>query len=765
MPVSKKSRSRKETVPAAPIEVLLSQAVDHHRRGQLPEAERLYGAVLARQPKQSDANHNLGVLLTQRGDMAQAVPLFQAAVRQTPTALQYWLSYIDVLLQNERPREARIAVSEAKAAGHSSVSFSALEARLFPHEQPAMQYEVVGAFTQGDYQHAEMVARKMTEELPEAGFGWKALGAAIKMQGRLAEALEPTRQAVALSPDDAEARSNLGSILEDQEETEEAERHLRVALILSPDFGNALNNQAACLRQLKQEHLAERICRRAIRLNPGSAEAYNNLGNALQEQDLFDQALTNFHRAISLSPGYSLAYSNMAVIYKEQEQDAVLERACRRAFTLDPFNVDARNNLGSLQKETGDLSLAAENFVLSVAIKPDYADAYNNIANVSQNFGKMAAAKAGYRRALTVRPDFPQCLHNLVHIKKFTKDDPDLALLETLYPGAEGEDRKYLAFALGKAYADVKDYDKSFACLQEANTLHRQTLNYTIQEDRDLTSFLEAAFDRLPDVEPIRAGAARPILIVGMPRSGTSLTEQILASHSSVYGAGELETLNRLVGKYFPHDPASQLAESCRRISQEYGDQIDSLRQGKSVVTDKMPRNFAWLGFILQARPDIKVIHSLRDPRAVCLSNYQRLFAAKGLQFTYDLADLATYYRLHEELMQFWRERFPGRIYTLSYESLTENQEEETRHLLDFCELEFEPACLEFEKTEREVKTASSAQVREKIYKGSSEAWRRYGDHLAPLLDGLGLPADREWTGLLPAASEPRDLKKMGRQE
>ena len=222
-----------------------------------------------------------------------------------------------------------------------------------------------------------------------------------------------------------------------------------------------------------------------------------------------------------------------------------------------------------------------------------------------------------------------------------------------------------------------------------------------------------------------------------MPRSGTSLVEQILASHSEVYGAGELELLDSLIHQQFLDTPNFDLAATSRQVAADYLDGLERMAEGRHFITDKMPQNFLWLGFLLLAQPGIKIIHTARNPMAVCWSNFKLYYPRALLGFTCDLTDLAEYYRMHEDLMRFWHERFPGRIYDLNYEQLTENQEAETRKLLDYCGLDWEDRCLEFEKTERLNKTASAAQVRNRMYKGSSQAWRKFENHLGPLIEGL----------------------------
>ena len=308
-------------------------------------------------------------------------------------------------------------------------------------------------------------------------------------------------------------------------------------------------------------------------------------------------------------------------------------------------------------------------------------------------------------------------------------------------------DRIHLYFALGKVYGDVDQYDRCFNCLEKGNRLRSKQLGYTIDKDRILFAKIKELFSAESlalNAEGDSDTSIQPFFIIGMPRSGTSLVEQILASHSKVHGAGELEAMARLA---FPiisgqsnEDSNEEAILSRRKIESlhnGYLETLTSLNVPETIIVDKMPGNFRFVGLILSAFPNAKIIHLDRDPIATCWSIYKHFFSSKGNGYAYDMDNLAEYYRLYRGLMSFWRGLFPKGIYELSYEDLTENQEEQSRKLLEFCELDWEEQCLNFYQTKRAVRTASSVQVRQKMYKGSSEAWRKYESHLQPLINGL----------------------------
>ena len=445
----------------------------------------------------------------------------------------------------------------------------------------------------------------------------------------------------------------------------------------------------------------ERSCRQLLRLHPDSLTVINLLGAALQVLGKLEDAVEIFDRALTLKPDFAEAWGNR----------------------------------GNALKELGRLDDAVTSYDKAIELKPDFAAASYNRGNALRDSGYAADAIAAYDKAIEIRPDFATAHRNLSALKRYEIDDPQLEIMQNLWTRSGGgdSDRMEIGYALAKACEDLGDIDRSFAFLSEANGLCKKMLPYNVDTDRKFFADIKAAFsgsklsastaiDKVPTV--------RPIFIVGMMRSGTSLVEQILASHSAVHGGGELELLNRIVVPDFPNVDINQLRET-------YISEIAALAPTAQAITDKMPLNFRWTGYIREAFPDAKIVHLRRDPMAVCWSIYKHYFPAEGNAYANDLDDLAAYYGLYVDLMSFWEERYADHIYDVCYENLTENREEEIRRLLAFCELEWEDQCLEFEKTERAVKTSSAMQVRKKMYTGSSDAWRRFAGHLQPLADKL----------------------------
>lgn len=468
-----------------------------------------------------------------------------------------------------------------------------------------------------------------------------------------------------------------------------------------------LNNITGILcGKLSQHGKAANHYRKALEINPDFGEAHCNLGQALTELGKAEEALPHLERAMKLMRVPTLARLNMGY---------------------------ALNQLDRPDEALHYLRMAAEDAA-------DPAVAYNNMGNSLKQLGRFGEAAEAYEKAIELRPGFAGAYRNLSSIKTFTEDDPQIAQMANLLtPEMPAEDQANVAFALSKACEDIGDDDTSFELLAQANRLKKSLTGYTHENDARLFAKIKRFFDTVPDPLPATGEEGpRPIFIVGMPRSGTSLVEQILASHSQVFGAGERAALSLAVRPHVDALTPPIGADALRQIRTEYIDGLKALGQPEPAITDKAPLNFRWVGFILSAMPEAKVIHMRRDPVAIGWSLYKRYFPAPALGFSWDLGDIASYLDIYEDLMAFWHQRFPGQVYDLRYEDLTENQDEETRRLIDHCGLDWEDGCLDFHNTTRVVNTASFAQVRKAMYKGSSDAWRKYGDRLEPLLRRAG---------------------------
>ena len=461
---------------------------------------------------------------------------------------------------------------------------------------------------------------------------------------------------------------------------------------------------------------ATELIRQVLALRPDDAEAHNNLGIALCGQGKLEEAVAAYHRALELKPDYA----------------------------------ESQNNLGIALKNHGKLEEAVAAYHRALELKPDYAESHNNLGNVLTHLGRLEEAVASYRNALAINPDRAESHLQMAHIKKHSDYDNDIKAMEEGYanPDNSDEQRMYLAFGLGKAFEDLRNYETAFDFFLAGNTMKRKTQSYSIDALGRFFRKQKEVFDSSWFDKYQGAGCEddTPIFIVGMPRSGTTLVEQILASHQQVYGAGEVVTLPQIIVPFFNRFPGAALAEGLRdcdgaefeRMGIEYIDAIRKHSKKARFITDKMVSNFRFIGLIKLMLPNAKIIHCCRNPLDNCLSIFKCYFSNKNIGYAYDLIELGEYYNFYRDLMKYWHSVLPDFIYNVQYEEMVADQAEQTRLLLKHCDLEWEDACMEFYKTDRPARTASAVQVRRPIYKDSVQSWKRYEKQLAPLLEILG---------------------------
>ena len=512
-----------------------------------------------------------------------------------------------------------------------------------------------------------------------------------------------------------------------------------------PNIPILFNILGACYKSLGQLDSAAQMFRTASEIKPDYSEAYFNLGVVLRGLSQLESSIEAYKKAIKILPNYPDAHNNLGNSFKElgRLNEAIESYEWAIAYKYDFYQ--AHNNLGLALSKNGQSELAVKSYKNSTNIKSDFFDAYFNLGIALKELGDKEGAINSFLRVLEISPNNIEAHRNLSLMKDYSSNDPQISIMESLINNKDlsNLDRIGLNFALSNVYECLGDLDKQFKYLNKGNKLKKELLNYSLNKDQERFVFLKKLFSTPPSIlnKNDKLSAVRPIFIVGMPRSGTSLVEQILASHNKVYGAGEMTSLADYV---FPElsqileDGFDKISEQALlSIRNQYFESLNQLKATENIITDKMPLNFQYIGFILSAFPEARIIHLKRDAKAICWSNYKFLFVSKGNGFSYSQKDLADYYNLYTDLMNFWHEKFPSKIYDLSYEDLTIDQEEETRKLLKYCDLDWDENCLSFHTNKRAVKTVSSLQVRQKIYQGSSGVWKKYENFLKPLIKGL----------------------------
>ena len=517
-------------------------------------------------------------------------------------------------------------------------------------------------------------------------------------------------------------------------------------------------------------------------LYPNQPLLFNLIGACYKELGELAGAAKMFEIAISLSPQYAEAHFNLGVIHQDLNQKDSAVLCYKKAIDITPNYPSAHNNLGNIYKELGDIKSSIESLEWAIAYKHDYAEAHNNLGNSLYESGRVQEAIKSFEKALSYNPAYARAMFNLslalkdigkkedyhkliektvqlkphwsdaqLHlsrVKKYKNNDPQIAELHSFLNqnNLTLKDNINFNFTLAKVYEDIGDPKNQFKFLNEANRLRKEESDYKFEKDLRLFSNIKETFKNPPKPlkrSTIKSSKVSPIFILGMPRSGTSLVHQIVSNHKQVYGAGELTKLNKFVTPYLKDSENKEITESnLMSIRENYTNELLSLNVTESIIVDKMPLNFRYIGFILTAFPESKIIHMNRDSMAVCWSIYKYFFP--GNTYSYNQKDIAAYYCLYEDLMGFWKKKFPNKIYDLYYEELTINQKFETQELLKYCGLEWDENCLNFHNNTTAVKTTSAIQVKNKMYQGSSEAWKKYEAYLKPLLDGLSYYKDQK---------------------
>ena len=503
----------------------------------------------------------------------------------------------------------------------------------------------------------------------------------------------------------------------------------------------------ACYSELGQIEFAINSFEKAIALNPKYIEAHYNLGVAFQKTLKTDNAIECYKEAINGKHAYPSAHNNLGLISLGCGNLDSAIKSFEWAIAYNPEYAEAHNNLGAAFQELNKIDEAIKQYKKAVTINPLYAQAFNNLGISCQSIGLKDEALNHYERAISIESNFPEAHFNLSILKKYIKGDIQISKMESLQTstGLDQSGQIFLNFALSKVNDDLGNKDALFKFLNEGNRLRKEQLNYSINEHQVKHSLIKEIFGHSLPVhnEDLLDNTKfkRPIFILGMPRSGTTLVEQIISSHPKVYGADELSTVSELTSSILM-DSSVQIERSISEksfltIRQQYLDSLSSFDINEDIITDKWPLNFQYIGFILKAFPEAKIIHLKRDARAVCWSIYKNYFSGKGNGWAYNFDDLASFYGSYLDLMNFWHELFPDKIYDINYEKLTTNQKDETEKLLKYCDLNWDDNCLNFHTNKRAVKTASASQVRKKMYQGSSEGWKKYEEHIKPLIKGL----------------------------
>jgi tetratricopeptide (TPR) repeat protein len=504
-------------------------------------------------------------------------------------------------------------------------------------------------------------------------------------------------------------------------------------------------------------HGAERVTRHFLQTHGDHIEAMRLLAQIGVKLDVLDDAEFLLESVLVFAPDYHAARYDYAVVLSQRHKHARALEEAQKLCRIEPENRAFRIVYANACVGLGNHDEAVRMFRELVAEDPQKADLHLSIAHALKTLGRQQEAIESYQAAAAVLPSFGDAYWSLANLKTYRFTDDEIARMRTQEAANATAlvDRYHLCFALGKALEDRAEYEESFGYYERGNAFKKSESRYTassLERSLRLQAFV-CTREFFAARQGVGCDRPDPIFIVGLPRAGSTLLEQILASHSQVDGTMELADIPQLVQRLAgrerndakPRYPAvlTELgAEQLKRFGEKFIADTQVYRKGKPFFIDKMPNNFRHIGLIHLILPNAKIIDVRRDAMACCFSNFKQLFAS-GQEFTYSLEDIGRYYHSYIELMEHWDAVLPGKILRVHHEDVVEDLDGNVRRILAFCGLEFEPACIEFYKTERAVRTASSEQVRQPIFREGLDQWRNFEPYLGALKAALGPLASR----------------------
>lgn len=609
-------------------------------------------------------------------------------------------------------------------------------------------FEGLKALNGGDLSQAETNFLKALELAPDRPSVLTNLSIVYTQQNKLTQALELVQKA--LESDSGEPLYWLqnGIVQLRLEDYDGALNSLNRALEKNPSLAEAHNNLGGTFKELNRFEEALASYDRAISLKPGYAEAYCNRGIVLRKLSRLDEALESYEKAVSLKPDYAEAYNNRGVVLKELDRLEDALSSYEKAISLRPDYAEAYSHRGNVLNQLNRLDDAMTSFDKAIELKPDSALVWLNSAKFESETGQFEEAEVKYQKARSLAPKAVAPLCGIAEVKKFEDNDPLLQDFQALLSSSSlsDEDRARLYHAYGKICNDLGRYDDAINYFSMGKRLLKST--FSIQKHSENYAALKRLFTPQFFAERSDFGVQdeRPVFIVGMPRSGTTLSEQILASHSLADGLGELQDIPSIVRKWcgrlhdsqkFTNSVLSLKRDDVREMAEAYLQTYQRSTKNAVRIIDKRPHNYEWLGIIALMFPRAHIVHCRRDPLDNCVSMYvQKFNDSHG--YNQDLATLGRYYREYADLMKHWSAVLPMPIHDREYEKTVADLETSSRALVSFVGLEWDPNCLNYHENNRRVNTPSRWQVRQPLYDKSVGRWRRYEKQLDPLKEALG---------------------------
>ena len=685
------------------VRTALDQAIKLYTSGKIQSAERLVSQILAKRPRLGEAHNLHAAILVALGKRAEAVKAMTKATRLAPTNAQYFSNLGEIERQRGKTHEAYAALREAL--------------HLDPRNPQALNNLGIVHYDRREFD----------------------------------DAIAAYRGALEINKSYPEAHNNLGNALRAVGKAEEAIDHYQKAILLRENYPEAYNNMASVLRDLGQMPEAEHAYRKAIGQRKDYIDAYVNLAILLDSTDRSDEALRMLSEAMKINANHRGTLIQVARIQQHKANYEQAEQAARLALKVDPNSAEAHSVLAGVLHETDRLEAALAECEAALRLKPGLIDMQSLYGVCLKSLNRLDEARIQFGKTLAMVPNAFGVYANLADLQKFTREDPNFQAMERIFAEAPDPDSDRfmpLHFAIGKAYDDIGDYKKAIEHFKKGADIKRGKLTYDEPQTLGFFDSIREVFDEALMKNPPYQGKSTevPVFIVGMPRSGSTLVEQVLSNHPDTFGAGEIKEFSRqmnLLRSRFPGLP--KYPQMMKKLNEAQFDLLAGNYLGKLValspqsarITDKLLTNYYFVGLLHILYPKAKIIHTRRNPVDTCLSAYTKLFK-DDMPHSYDLGELGRYYRKYDELMAHWdRVLPPGVMKTVVYEDVVNDMPTMARELISFLNLPWDDACLNFHESSRPVKTASVVQVRQPVYSSSVGRYKRYGERLQPLIDAL----------------------------
>jgi tetratricopeptide (TPR) repeat protein len=734
----------------------LRTALDFHQRGQLDQAAQLYQQILASDPKHADALQLLGLACLQRGDTHNAIDLISRAIAVMPQVAAFHANLAEAY---RFARQFKLAANCCSAA-----------LRLKPDYPEAFNSLGLIELDQG---HAAEAARHFQDALklkPDFALAHNNLGNAYRLLGDIPQAIACFARAVELSNNLAMAHSNLCQLLLEKKMLAEALHHAQAAVQLEPGSAPAHNNLGNVFREMGRLADAKACYTAALRLGPHLAMVHNNIAQILEEENQLDDAVQWYQQAINLEPNTARFHANLAGALREKHDLERADASYQTALRLEPKYAEARAGLGWLEHQQGHAEQARAHYEEALRLKPDLAQAHCNLGELLEELNELPAAEVHLREAIRHDPRGAGARAQLANMLRAKLPEPELDAMHQLAadPLLSDGKRALLLFAMAQVHDARGEHDRAGELLSKANPLEagwRQQRGHGWDPSLHVrfiemlqSTFTPELFER---ANSWGVRSERPVFIVGLPRSGTTLIEQVLASHSQVFGAGELRYVRETFEALAPggNEPKCLAAletldrAGAQRLAEAHLQRLDQLDDRAVRIVDKMPDNYMYLGLLSILFPRARFIHCRRDLRDVAVSCWMTHF--RQIRWANDGEHIVSRFREYQRIMDHWSQVLPSPVLDIDYEETVEDLEGVARRLLSWCDLEWDPACLEFHRTQRPVRTASVMQVRQPVYKHSVARWKNYEPTLGPLfrqLEAFGSPDDESAPASAPGA-------------